>query len=204
LQPTTSRYSSIWDSDILHRYLDSLGEDKGLASGTLAAKLTALLLLHCFVRFTEMAAICLGKVGFSSENDVSFTIISKTDQLKDTTIQASSVCTAAAARRVSLCMHEYVSRLRSAKFNCTAATPLFTDMGSGLPYPTDRLRDMAKSLMAAAGIDTVRFTAYSLKAAGISRRASAGESITELENASRLSHKSGTLRKFYLRQVTTH
>jgi hypothetical protein len=63
---------------------------------------------------------------------------------------------------------------------------------------------MAKDMMALAGIDTVRFTAYSLKAAGISHRAAEGVSILELEESARLSHKSGTLQKHYLRRLTKH
>jgi hypothetical protein len=204
LQQARPRYSSVWDSDILHRYLESLGEDKRLLSVTLAAKLASLLLLHCYVRFTEMASIPMNKVVFIADNDVKFSIISKTDQLRTTWIQATAVSPPVAAKRVCLCMREYVNRLHSAGFKCTAATPLLTSLDTGLPYQPEKLRDMAKALMGAAGIDTVRFTAYSLKAAGLSGRASDGTPVAQLENAARLSHKSGTLRKYYLKPVTKH
>jgi hypothetical protein len=204
LQPAKPRYSAIWDCDILHRFLDSLGDDRQLADATLAAKLTSLLLLHCFVRFSEMATILLRSVEFPTSNDVSFLVVSKTEQLKQTRIRASVVATATGARRMSTCISEYTRRLRKARFRCSPSTPLLTDLVTGLPYQVDQLRDMSKALMRNAGIDTVRFTAYSLKAAGLSGRAADGESVAELEAAARLSHRSGTLGKFYLKRITKH
>jgi hypothetical protein len=151
-----------------------------------------------------MITIPLDRVEFKQGDSVTFPVISKTDQLKQTTIHTATVAIPEVVRDITLCIKEYISRFRKAKFMCTKATPLFTDLTSGLPYHADRLRLMAKALMGAAGIDTVRFTAYSLKAAGLSGRASAGETIHDLETAARLSHKSRTLGRFYVKTVTKH
>jgi CRISPR/Cas system-associated endoribonuclease Cas2 len=119
-------------------------------------------------------------------------------------IYVEAVATPVAADKNCHCLKEYVNRLKYSTFKCTPSTPLLTDLVSGLPYHSEQLREMAKGLMRSAGIDTIRFTAYSLKAAGLSRRAAEGESTSQLEDAARLSHKSHTLQRHYLRTVTKH
>jgi hypothetical protein len=204
LQPARPRYSDIWDAGIVERYLRSLGEDSMLESETLAGKLSSLLLMHCFVRFTEQATIRLASVRFNSSNTVSFSVVSKTNQVQPTLIDTAKGVPIPARSLIYSCIKEYTHRLNTAPFRCTPATPLLTNLASGIPYQADQLRQMAKSLMAAAGIDTTRFTAYSLKAASISGRAAAGESVAQLEEAARLSHRSKTLQKYYLMKLTKH
>jgi site-specific recombinase XerD len=199
LQVNKAKCSQTWDLSILETYLGTSGMDSNLSCPDLAAKMAVLLLMYHFVRFTEMVSISIGSIRYRGERgNTELSFVSKTNQTRLTRVQ---ILPNVKGHKTTACIKEYVRRLNAAHPDVNHASQLFTDIASGLPYSVETVRELARSLMAKAGINTSRFTAYSLKAAGVSKLIKDGYSLREVEDRARLSHKSKTLTKYYVKPI---
>jgi site-specific recombinase XerD len=164
--------------------------------------MTSLLLMHLYIRFSEMTTIPLTSVKIDKgRHSLSFTTIRKTNQTRRSFIDATAIPGVAERDQLISCVEEFIRRLRSGLKVLTLATPLFTSPSTGLPLLVEEIRHLAQSLMAKAGINTTKFTAYSLKAASLSSLADKGYDHAALSSLAGLSQKSATLNRFYIKPL---
>ncbi|KAA6377334.1 MAG: hypothetical protein EZS28_027141 [Streblomastix strix] len=78
------------------------------------------------------------------------------------------------------------------------AAHLFTKIGGIRALSDDDIRNLIKMFMKQAGLDVSLFSAYSLKAAGLSESQRNGVKLEQIASKSRLSTKGLVLRKHYL------
>jgi hypothetical protein len=150
-----------------------MGSDASLSDPDLVGKIAALLISDNFIRFEEMASIAVQSLFLSEgERECQFSIRLKTKQEQLTKVTCRDT-----HKHPHLSIFSSISewRRRYPSFHL-----LFTDPITRKPMRACDIGMHAKRLMKGAGIDTLQFSAYSLKAAGLSHLRQRGTSMREL------------------------
>lgn len=200
LNPPRPKYNSVWDPDVVIKYVSTLGENRYIPLPALARKTAVLLALASLLRVSELSSIDMQSVVFSS-NGIKFTLLKPrkaqhSGPLKSIVIPSipDAACCPVEAIRT------YIDRTSTLRKN-TNINSLFISLIA--PYRSITANTMSgwiRSSLKAAGVDTAVFKAHSTRGAAASKALASGLSLDSILKAGQWSRES-TFSKFYQRDI---
>lgn len=200
IRPALPRYSSIWDVNVVLKYLKSVAPATRLSLKELSYKVTMLLLLLSGQRLQTMKLLNIRDFSYTSSS-FSFQISSKVKQTRPGTHLPSLTFKAYAPDR-RLCVYtylkEYLARTEKLRGQETQLLISFQKPYKGVS--TDTIGRWAKTVLSQAGIDTAIFSAHSTRAASVSAAKKKGVPLDTIMSTAGWSN-AGTFKAYYDKPV---
>ena len=198
--PALPRYSSIWDVNVVLKYLKSVAPATRLSLKELSYKVTMLLLLLSGQRLQTMKLLNIRDFSYTSSS-FSFQISSKVKQTRPGTHLPSLTFKSYAPDR-RMCVYtylkEYLARTEKLRGQETQLLISFQKPYKGVS--TDTIGRWAKTVLSQAGIDTAIFSAHSTRAASVSAAKKKGVPLETIMSTAGWSN-AGTFKAYYDKPV---
>ena len=200
IRPALPRYSSIWDVNVVLKYLKSEAPATRLSLKELSYKVTMLLLLLSGPRLQTMKLLNIRDFSYTSSS-FSFQISSKVKQTRPGTHLPSLTFKAYAPDR-RLCVYtylkEYLAQTENLRGQETQLLISFQKPYKGVS--THTIGRWAKIVLSQAGIDTAIFSAHSTRAASVSAAKKNGVPLDTIISTAGWSN-AGTFKAYYDKPV---
>lgn len=203
-RPTRPKYSTIWDTTPVLKYLENLYPLRNLKAKDVAEKTATLLALTTAHRLQTLALINIDNISISSAGiTIKIPDLIKTSKpgnfqpeiILPYFIEKPSLCAAS----VILEYLEYTKKLRT---NSNKRLLISTVKPYG-DVSAQTIGHWIKSLLGKAGIDTNQFSAYSTRHAAVSAAHQKGVDIDTIRRTAGWSIQSQTFAKFYNKPIQT-
>ena len=195
IRPALPRYSSIWNVNVVLKYLKSVAPATRLSLKELSYKVTMLLLLLSGHRLETMKLLNIRESSFS------FQVSSKIKQTRPRTHLPRLTFKAYAADR-RLCVYTYLKEYlaRTEKLRGQETQLLISFQKPYKEVSTDTICSWAKTVLSQAGIDTAIFSAHSTRAASVSAAKKKGVLLDTIMTTAGWSN-AGTFKAYYDKPV---
>ena len=193
------RYESIWDPELVVRFVSGLGENSQLSINNLSLKTVTLIALASLLRVSEMASIITGSVVFS-DSGVKFSLSKPRKAQHNGALQVLFIPHLQDVLCCPVCaLESYVERTVNSR--AVSNSPhMFIALVSPFPeVSANTISRWIKCFIGSAGVDTSVFSAHSTRGAAASKAATSGLSINAILRAGCWAAES-TFNRFYKRQ----
>ena len=198
IRPALQRYSSVWDVNVVLKYLKTVAPASNLSLKELSYKVTMLLLLSS-QRLQTMKLLDI-RNSSSTGSSFSFLITEKVKQTRPGTHMQKLTFKAYAPDR-RLCIYtylkEYLSKTEKLRAQETQLLIRFNKPYKGVS--NDIIARWAKTVLAKAGIDAI-FSAHSTRAASVSAAKNKGAPLHTIMSTTGWSN-AGTFQTYYDKPV---
>lgn len=201
IRPTLPRYSSVWDVNVVLKYLKTVAPASSLSLKELSYKVTMLLLLLLSSqRLQTMKLLDIRNLS-STGSSFSFLITEKVKQTRPGTYMQRFTFKAYSPDR-RLCIYiylkEYLSKTEKLRGQETQLLISFNKPYKGVSK--DTIARWAKTALAKDGIETTIFSAHSTRAASVSAAKNKGAPLDTIMSTAGWSN-AGTFQTYYDKPV---
>ena len=188
-KPSTPRYTSIWDTDIVLRYLVSLGQNIDLSLKTLTLKLCMLLSLITAQRGQTLQYLDLDNMQKSTSGYV-FVIAKLLKQSSRSGRHLPPVELCSFSDENKLCIVELLN--------------VYIEKTAGLRTSRDTIARWIKTILRLAGIDITIFKSHSTRGAAVSKASAMGTPLQNILTTAGWSSDSTFAKHYNLPIIKTH
>jgi len=205
-RPPAAKYTSMWDVNVVLRYLtEHMSRNDSLRIIQLSAKTAILLALTTMMRISELASIDAGSIRFSTEG-VAFSLLNLRKSQRSGSLHGFSVkCLPSGPSATAFCpvqtLRSYLEATENRRTDAESRGRLF--ISTVRPFgavTSSTVGNWMKDILREAGVDTCSFSAHSTRGAAASKAAAVGIPVMSILRLASWSSES-TFTTFYRREI---
>lgn len=199
INPPKPKYNSIWDPELVVRFVSMLGENSRLSIKDLSLKTVTLVALASLLRVSEIAAISTDSLIFS-ESGVKFFLSKPRKAQHNGALQEVFISRLQKDLCCPVCaLESYIERTVNSRAVSAPAHVFIALVSPFREVSSNTISRWIKCFIGSAGVDTSVFSAHSTRGAAASKAATSGLSIDAILHAGCWAAES-TFSRFYRRE----
>ncbi|KZS18325.1 Uncharacterized protein APZ42_015524 [Daphnia magna] len=199
INPPKPKYNSIWDPELVVRFVSVLGENSRLSIKNLTLKTVTLIALASLLRVSEMAAISTDSLVFS-DSSVKFSLFKPRKAQHNGALQVLFISLLQEKLCYPVCaLESYIERTGNSRAVSAPSHVFIALISPFREVSSNTISSWIKCFIGSAGVDTSVFSAHSTRGAAVSKAATSGLSIDAILRAGCWAAES-TFSRFYRRE----
>ena len=200
LKPKVSKYSNIWDVDIVLKFLVELWPNNKLSLELLTKKFVMLFLLVTSQRIQALQVLKLSNLCWINQNLAVFVLTDKLKHVRKKELGFFELRSFEPEPKlcIVLCLKEYISRTKKLRGNVDQL--LITIKGPFGPPHHDTIGRWVSNVFRDSGVDCVTFKPHSTRSATVSKYSQLNVTVDKILQKADWASES-TFRKYYQKQI---